>query len=447
MDFLNETGFINQMVYQQSEPDTYDYFKQRLEEAKEKSDALFEGLFCHALGAISYKVGLFGRAIAHFNNAIECYLKAEDTSEYSHMLQLWENLEIAFAHAHINQTKLAREQLDKLSFHHDIIGNVKFLHHFYLLESTLLCKEEKADVFPIIVDKLLQLPFNSTSMLRDFAEFLLLFQYSVSLCDFSLADALLKRLELISTLAKRNDFCCQFTECKVLYFQATKNLDCYRQAFLELIALSKLREEEYKKIKETNILLKDIIFQQYEQKIKTNKRIESLKEIAEIDALTKLPNRYRIEEYGPQQLERARNEQKNLGVLLMDIDYFKLYNDQFGHLIGDQCLCLLGNILLKYKEKAFTSRLSGDEFLVIFYDQTEDQIKEFCHQINQELKEHEQFFSKDLPYGHLTISQGIVNDIPSEDNTWEDFMRRADYALYKGKRSTKNQINFVNQLP
>jgi diguanylate cyclase (GGDEF)-like protein len=319
-------------------------------------------------------------------------------------------------------------------------------HHLLLLEGVLAYKEDKPALFVSKVQTLLKLPLNPSTILRDFNEFILLFRYSVSLEEYEISLKILDILTSITKHSNRIDSQCQLAECKVLYYKSTNDIISYKNTFLKLISLTNLKEKEYKNMKEKNIYLKDIIFHQYEQKVKTNKRIANLKEIAEIDSLTKLPNRYRINQYGPSHFLKARKEQRNLGVLMLDIDNFKLYNDQFGHLIGDKYLSLLGKILRKYSDKAFAGRLSGDEFLVIFYDQTNEQIKDYCQNISIDLKNCDQLITDILPYGTLTISQGVVNETPDYNMTWEDYIRRADYALYKGKNSSKNKITFVNVL-
>lgn len=447
MDYQEEIGLINQMVYQQSDQDTFDYFKKRLADASKKSDVILRGLFCHALGTIAYKVGLYGRAIDYFYNSLDCYQSADNATPYKSELISWETIEIAFAHSYINQTKLSREFLDGEPVQKSAIKNKKLQHHLLLLEGVLAYKEDKPALFVSKVQTLLELPLNPSTMLRDFNEFILLFRYSISLEEYEISLKILDTLTSITSQSNRIDSQCQLAECKVLYYKSTNDIISYKNTFLELISLTNVKENEYKKMKEKNIYLKDIIFHQYEQKVKTNKRIANLKEIAEIDSLTKLPNRYRINQYGPSHFIKARKEQKSLGVLMLDIDNFKLYNDQFGHLIGDKYLSLLGKVLRKHSNNAFAARLSGDEFLVIFYDQTNEQIKEYCQTISNELINCDQLITDVLPLGTLTISQGVVNEIPDYCMTWEDYVRRADYALYKGKNSNKNKITFVNVSP
>ncbi|ABX41460.1 GGDEF domain-containing protein [Lachnoclostridium phytofermentans] len=447
MDYQEEIGLINQMVYQQSDQDTFDYFKKRLVDASKESDVILRGLFCHALGSIAYKVGLYGRAIDYYFNSLDCYQSVDNTVPYREELISWETIEIAFAHCYVNQTKLSRDFLVKEPVQKSVIKNKRMQHHLLLLEGVLAYKEDKPALFVSKVQTLLELPLNPSTILRDFNEFILLFRYSISLEEYEISIKILDILTSIVTQSNRIDSQCQLAECKVLYYKSTNDIISYKNTFLELISLTNLKEKEYKKMKDKNIYLKDIIFHQYEQKVKTNKRIAKLKAIAEVDSLTKLPNRYRINQYGPSHFLKARKEQKSLGVLMLDIDNFKLYNDQFGHLIGDKYLSLLGIILQKYSDTAFAARLSGDEFLVIFYDQTNEQIKEYCQNISTDLKNCDQIIADVLPFGTLTISQGVVNEIPNYDMTWEDYVRRADYALYKGKKSNKNQITFVNVLP
>ncbi|MGL6137711.1 MAG: PAS domain S-box protein [Planktothrix sp.] len=157
------------------------------------------------------------------------------------------------------------------------------------------------------------------------------------------------------------------------------------------------------------------------------------------DGLTGLYNRRYLEESLEREINRAQRQKFSLGIVMIDIDHFKNYNDTFGHDAGDIVLQQLGNILQKnVRGSDIACRYGGEEFTLIFPEISLELVKERAEQIRVEvqklkLKHHYQ----DL--GEITLSLGIAM-FPNQGLTGESVMRAADTALYQAKDEGRNRV-------
>ena len=174
-------------------------------------------------------------------------------------------------------------------------------------------------------------------------------------------------------------------------------------------------------------------------------QLKLLKKLSITDTLTSLYNRRFFEEIFPRQIQRAQSNKELLTFFSLDMDYFKQYNDTYGHQKGDMALKQIGEILKKIFNKSddFTFRLGGEEFAGIFLDNSIEHIHELVNSITVKLKE-KQIEHKGNPVeGILTCSIGVyIKEI--EDHTdHQEIYKLADEALYKAKENGRNQIIYV----
>ncbi|MCW8418683.1 GGDEF domain-containing protein [Fluoribacter dumoffii] len=163
------------------------------------------------------------------------------------------------------------------------------------------------------------------------------------------------------------------------------------------------------------------------------------------DPLTGLYNRRHFEVLLPQELRRAKRNQYPLNLISIDIDNFKLINDNFGHPSGDKVLVSLGSLLTHICKRANDTifRLGGDEFAAILVNQPLGESVHICHKINNLFKRNllNDFKSKELAIlNQVTLSMGIVNIHFNSSYNMETVINVADKALYQAKKNGKNQI-------
>ncbi|WP_019615172.1 GGDEF domain-containing protein [Psychromonas ossibalaenae] len=167
---------------------------------------------------------------------------------------------------------------------------------------------------------------------------------------------------------------------------------------------------------------------------------EKLKMLNTMDALTGLKNRAFFDDYLTLSIKKAVRSQSALSLLLIDIDHFKKINDNYGHLVGDECLRQLSILLKKQvkRENDVVARYGGEEFAVILPDTSRQDTLNLAEQIRNSVT-NMVFRHKTLEL-HITISIGISNSTPAFDESKDDFFEKADTALYQAKNAGRNQV-------
>ncbi|MCH4889918.1 diguanylate cyclase [Acidaminobacter sp. JC074] len=188
------------------------------------------------------------------------------------------------------------------------------------------------------------------------------------------------------------------------------------------------------------------------ERIKTQNKLEVLNEklshMSYIDALTNIPNRRSFVDYFTRELHRAKRQQELVSLLIIDIDFFKEYNDNYGHVEGDKCLFLVASLLKRAlkREIDFVARYGGDEFVAVLsnvdYDGALQVAEEMTYNIKDHAIEHTYSPIEDI----ITITIGGYSVIPSNDMTMEQIIHNADNALYVAKDKGRNQISFYNDM-
>jgi diguanylate cyclase (GGDEF)-like protein len=167
---------------------------------------------------------------------------------------------------------------------------------------------------------------------------------------------------------------------------------------------------------------------------------KELQELAEIDDLTDLYNMRSAYKRIDCELERARRFKHRAGIIMMDIDDFKVVNDSHDHLFGSFVLSEIGKIIRKsIRSVDFGARFGGDEFMIMLTVTGEEGIKVFCERLRGDIEKHHFVSGEDKTY--LTASFGFC--LTSSENSKvrsEELVRLADSSLYDAKHSGKNRV-------
>lgn len=157
------------------------------------------------------------------------------------------------------------------------------------------------------------------------------------------------------------------------------------------------------------------------------------------DPLTGLHNRRHFNAMLEYELNRSQRNRQQFSLLLLDIDNFKDINDSYGHAVGDQALCALGELLRNHGRKGdLATRLGGDEFAVILAEAGRSGAVCVANAIGTSLRE-KIFTAGTGKQFHVTVSIGIVT-YPFDAHTVHDLLAGADYAMYKAKKIGKNAV-------
>lgn len=213
----------------------------------------------------------------------------------------------------------------------------------------------------------------------------------------------------------------------------------FNDSYDQIAKLSKENEEMYKKIQELNEDLETRIKSRTKELQVANRK---LAQMSKIDPLTGLGNRRYFDEQFKYAWNKSLNENKPISIIMMDIDYFKSFNDSYGHLEGDKCLKKIADtIKSSIREKAdIVARYGGEEFVALFSETDSDMAAIMAERIRRNIK------SLKIPHrfscvsDYITISLGVNTIIASEDDSMNEFIRKADRKLYIAKEKGRDNM-------
>jgi len=178
------------------------------------------------------------------------------------------------------------------------------------------------------------------------------------------------------------------------------------------------------------------------EKMKLEK--ERLKKQINIDNLTQLFNKKYFFEVFLSVYQKMKFLELPIGVLLIDIDNYKNYNDTYGHMAGDECLKKVANIFDQYtRNNDLVARYGGEEFIILVEKQDANQLIKMGEKLRKAVEDMniDNFISSEQT--KLTISVGICSVIPKDTIEPLKVIHEADHALYQSKRNGKNQTSII----
>jgi diguanylate cyclase (GGDEF)-like protein len=169
--------------------------------------------------------------------------------------------------------------------------------------------------------------------------------------------------------------------------------------------------------------------------------LDKFKFLSETDGLTKIYNRRKFDEIIRIEWKRATRKEYSLALILFDVDFFKNYNDKYGHLKGDDCLVAIGETVkaLFGRANEFAARYGGEEFAIILAGADAEHGKSACKRLIEAI----QALKIQHDYSHastiVTISAGLAVSTPKPADSMEVFMKAADDALFQAKKTGRNR--------
>ena len=173
-----------------------------------------------------------------------------------------------------------------------------------------------------------------------------------------------------------------------------------------------------------------------------------LKDSARTDVLTGVANRRQFDYILGEEIKRAARLQGSITLLLADVDFFKLYNDTYGHQMGDECLARIGNVLREVFKRSgeLPARYGGEEFAIILPSVDPQFAMERAQQLLQRVRELEIEHGSSRVAEFVTLSIGVVTMIPDKDNPdVKVLINRADEALYLAKARGRNTVSVYGE--
>ena len=170
--------------------------------------------------------------------------------------------------------------------------------------------------------------------------------------------------------------------------------------------------------------------------------VSHLEQLAAIDELTGIPNRRTFDAAIAREWNRARREQTSIALLMIDVDFFKNYNDLYLHQQGDEALKQVAQTLRQFAQRPGDSaaRYGGEEFALILANPTADYVKKIAERLRRNIQDlqikHEGSDTSDF----LTVSVGTALCSAPKNDDYSVLISDADSALYEAKHAGRNQV-------
>jgi diguanylate cyclase (GGDEF)-like protein len=213
-----------------------------------------------------------------------------------------------------------------------------------------------------------------------------------------------------------------------LYTPFCNLLDAYKKLFRQTRRLVKMGDRMQSDLNELNSELQ--------------RHKEKLTQMSYVDGLTSVANRRRFNECLEAEWNRAVRSRLPLSLMLLDIDFFKQFNDRYGHSAGDDCLVSVARVLsaCMKRDSDLVSRYGGEEFALVLPETDYSGARNVAAEIQSGLRglaiEHKS--SPTAP--QVTVSIGIASAIPAEKDTHMELLEAADKQLYAAKEAGRNQV-------
>ncbi len=233
------------------------------------------------------------------------------------------------------------------------------------------------------------------------------------------------------------------------FYSCIGDMDSYKKAAVKFYENEQIMVHENDLMIKSMIKLRQSFYRLSEENSLIYAESRSFEKKSETDPLTGMYNRFRLNRYGDVAFRRGLKNHTGIAVEILDIDFFKEYNDNYGHQAGDRVIQYIADCIRKLQKdhNIFAARYGGDEFVLIYENYTEQEVFALAKELKQIINkghivhEYSRTSSK-----FVTISQGVYWGIPEEDGSVWHFLHEADGLLYKVKTKTRNSI-MVGHLP
>ncbi|MFA5372241.1 MAG: diguanylate cyclase [Sideroxydans sp.] len=166
-----------------------------------------------------------------------------------------------------------------------------------------------------------------------------------------------------------------------------------------------------------------------------------LQRLSTTDSLTGIANRRALDNFLSREWRRCQRVEKPLSLVMLDIDYFKLFNDKYGHQAGDDCLQQVAALIARAAPRAsdLAARYGGEEFSLVLGESDADGALWMAERVRQMVADLKvPHYATDSKF--VTISCGVVSVLPDDTRSIETLMQSADAALYQAKRGGRNRV-------
>ncbi len=429
-----------------NQPVAYDYYLDGLMYCKKYGLLEEQSIINVNCGALNIKVGRYEEAMEYFQKAMEYIASAPDEPSYhTRMISLYENM-INCKVLENNFTGID-EMLEIVEREHlpyaDAIDRLGMLisKTFYMHKSGQI---EKRDECIRHIDSVITQDMLFLDLIEDF------FVYLEVLFESGKSDEFWHLMELMEPMInnlKVTSMQMRLLGLKIRFYRNHHMSAEYLQAAGLYYELSERKELESKAMIKEVIKLRANFEKVNRAKKRMEKENKRLAAQSETDPLTGMANRRKLNIQADEMFLHALKCGHNFAIEILDVDYFKEYNDNYGHQEGDKCLIAIAGCIgeVAGAHGGFCARYGGDEFVVMYENISKEAAKEYVEELRCKVMElalpHR--YSKMLPI--VTITQGMYCDVPKEENRVWDFLHVADEILYSVKTDNRGSCRVADR--
>lgn len=407
------------------------------------NDKMVHSIVLSNMADAYYLIGVYDRAVQCYRECIREFEKAGDDSIYSRINFRKMLSEYGCCLLHLDMDQEAMEvyrKLEETGKSEEIIRETRLAANVfftYLAESEGH-REKAADHVRQAVMALEDM--RQVSSEYDSIQNLL--QYVEKTGNIELLQEILDCLEPKAAIEQNRSLLLQLLMLRLRYCSAQMSIEEFRQATETFFHIKESSEMiESNQVMYMLELRKRLQAVEEEQREQTKKRNKLLYQ-SEHDELTGLYNKRSLNRYLEDVFEACKLNEKELGILFLDIDYFKQLNDRYGHGKGDEGICAVADTLKKIFPEDYVARYGGDEFLIVMTGRDLTYAMEHAESLCAGIREYKIPNEDSELEPWLTISVGGVCAIPREPNRVWDFLSAADNTLYEQKKEQKGKVRF-----
>ena len=170
--------------------------------------------------------------------------------------------------------------------------------------------------------------------------------------------------------------------------------------------------------------------------------VEELKELATKDALTGIANRRFFDEYLQKEWKRAQRDRNVFSLVMIDLDFFKSYNDTYGHQKGDDCLKKVANVIEAAMKRPadMAARFGGEEFVLVLPETSFKGAMRLSEELRKSIFDLNLEHKLNPKASRVTISLGVATTLADKEGCFKNLISNADKALYTAKNNGRNQV-------
>lgn len=185
-----------------------------------------------------------------------------------------------------------------------------------------------------------------------------------------------------------------------------------------------------------------VLGREVRNKTRLRKHRDQLAKLSTTDALTGIANRRHFDEFFELAWHQTARSNLPLSLIIIDVDHFKLYNDEYGHAMGDDCLAAIAGAMDKVMVRTtdLAARIGGEEFACVLPDTDKDGAFTVADSIRKTIAALNIEHSKSTTASHVTVSIGAITCVPARHGDPAHLFKTADSLLYKAKEQGRNRV-------